>query len=408
MERPSVWLMLAIVLASLLFLREPRLQAYDEIFLRWLLTNSQPHVAVVPLTVVDIGREDKPDEKAAAAGKPTAKSPLEYSLFLQAAMEFKPTVIAFEPVLQWGEKVQDQEQIFIDQAMRVPKLLAGVELTATPDLDAPVIEIPGFTQVSGRRGDLPVFSGINRQPDEDIRIISTPGFVNLPAEVSSTTEVPMLFQYRGEVIPSFALQAALLWMRVTPAEVKIDIGSAINLPNGKKIPIRSDGTASINPNSAKRARHMTLNELLLAAQQHEKKDASAATFDTIRDDIVLARTGNGSQQSPGMIAAAIATIQTDSFVRRISWYFDCAFILALVIASGFVRRFSRIDIVLIALAITAAYCLAGLALISRKFIWLPGVLPLSAIWLVAVFCIFAPRSRNDPDLPTVVPPPPSL
>src|SRR3954469_5329439 len=155
MERPSVWLMLAIVLASLLFLREPRLQAYDEIFLRWLLTNSQPHVAVVPLTVVDIGRDDKSDPKTAAKTtttppKATATSPLEYSLFLQAAMEFKPTVIAFEPVLQWSERIHDQEQIFVDQAMRVPKLLAGVELTATPDLDAPVIEIPGFTQVTGR------------------------------------------------------------------------------------------------------------------------------------------------------------------------------------------------------------------------------------------------------------------
>jgi hypothetical protein len=108
-----------------------------------------------------------------------------------------------------------------------------------------------------------------------------------------------------------------------------------------------------------------------------------------------------------MIAAAIATIQTDSFVQRVSPIFDCAFILALVIASGFVRRFSRIDIALMALAITAAYCLAALALISGKFIWLPGALPLSAIWLVAVFCIFAPRGRNDPDLPTVAPPPPA-
>ena len=43
--------------------------------------------------------------------------------------------------------------------------------------------------------------------------------------------VPMLFQYRGEVIPSFALQAILLWMRVTPGEVKVDIGRSISLPD---------------------------------------------------------------------------------------------------------------------------------------------------------------------------------
>src|SRR6202011_5613207 len=159
--------------------------------------------------------------------------------------------------------------IFIDQAMRVPRLLLGAELTATPDPDAPVVEIPGFPRVTGRRGDLPEFSGIEHQPGEDVRILSVLGFINLPEEVADDLHVPLLFQYRGEVIPSFALQAALLWMRLTPDEVKIDLGSAISLPNGTRIPIRSDGTLVINPRMAQRARHLTLNELLLAAEQHE-------------------------------------------------------------------------------------------------------------------------------------------
>ena len=106
-------------------------------------------------------------------------SALEYALFLQAALEFKPTVIAFEPILKFRAREKDQEQVFIDQAMRVPKLLLAAELTATPDPDAPVPEIPGFTKVTGRRGDIPEFSGIGQQPDEDLRFISTLGFINL-------------------------------------------------------------------------------------------------------------------------------------------------------------------------------------------------------------------------------------
>ena len=405
MHRPSIWLMLVIVLLSLLFLREPRLQRCDEAFLRWLLRNSRPAGAIIPLTVVEIGRD------ADFQKKNTPKitiSALEYSLFLQAALEFKPTVVAFEPILQFREAAKDQEQIFIDQAMRVPKLLAAAELTATPDLDAPAVDISGFTQVTGRRGDLPSFSGIGRQPDEDIRLISTLGFVNRPDEVADEIHVPLLFQYRGEVIPTFALQAAMLWMRVTPAEVKIDIGTFISLPNGKKIPIRSDGSALINPNAAKRARLLRLNELLLAAQQHEKNVPARSNLENMRDDIVLARTVNDPQPPPGTLAATIATIQSNSFVRRVSWIFDCAFILALVILSSIVRKFSRIDIVLIAIALTAAYCLAAIGLVSRWFIWLPGVLPLAAIWLVAAFCLFAPRSKDDPDLPAIAPSPPSL
>jgi hypothetical protein len=410
MERPSIWLMLAIVLASLLFLRDPRLQRYDEGFLHWLLTNSRPVGGSVPLTIVEIGKDAEKQKKGEAEPRSASKevSPLEYALFLQAALEFKPTVVALEPILQWTARNKDQEQIFVDQAMRVPKLLAAAELTAIPDLDAPVVEIPGFTQVTGKRGDLAIFSGISRQPDEDIRLISTLGFINLPGDTSDEIHMPLLFQYRGEVIPSFALQATLVWMRITPAEVKIDLGSFISLPNGKKIPIRSDGTTLINPNAVKRARRLNLNELLLAAQQHEAKTATSAHVENMGDDIVLAHVAGEQKPLRDPYAATIATIQSNSFVRRASWIFDCTFIVMLVIASGFVRKFSRIDIVLIAIAITAAYCLAGLALVSRWSIWLPGVLPLSATWLVAAFCLFAPRRKDDPDLPAIAPSPPSL
>src|SRR5438105_5214958 len=247
MERPSIWVLLVVLLLGILFLREPRFQRSEEIFLRWLLRNSQSGAKAAPLTIVDVGRNG-------------AISPLESALFLQGALEFKPTVIAIEPVLRWGERNKDQEQIFIDQAMRVPKLSLGAELTATPDPDAPVAEISGFPHVTGRRGDLPEFSGIEHQPGEDVRILSTLGVINLPEESAADLHVPLLFQYRGDVIPSFALQAALLWMRLTPVGVKIDIRATLPLTNATKLPIRSDGTLLINSRTGQPARRLTLNE----------------------------------------------------------------------------------------------------------------------------------------------------
>src|SRR3954471_14922585 len=105
MQKPSIWLMLAIVLASLLFLREPRLQRYDEGFLRWLLRNSRPVGGSIPLTIVDISRDGTTDKKGAAAiPVTTLPSPVEFALFLQSALEFKPTVVAFESILQWDDK----------------------------------------------------------------------------------------------------------------------------------------------------------------------------------------------------------------------------------------------------------------------------------------------------------------
>lgn len=390
MERPSISVIIVVLLLGILFLREPRFQRSEDIFLRWLLRHSQPATKPVPLTIVEIGKENPPP-------------PLETALLLQGLLEFKPTVIALEPVLQWGERVKDQEQIFMDQAMRVPKLLLGAELTASPDPDAPVPEIAGFSHVTGRRGDLPEFSGIEHQPSEDVRVLSTVGFVNFPPEAADGLHVPLLFQYRGEVIPAFALQAIMLWLRVTPDELKIEIGSSIDFPNGTKIPVRFDGTLLVSPQMTQRARRITIDELLLAAQQHESGAATGIRLEDVRSQLVFAHT---ETNTPDLIAAAIASIQANTFVRRVSWIFDCVAVVAVALLSGWVRKFSRIDLIIGAVAFSAAYCLIALGIVSAWAIWLPAWLPLGAAWISVLAAIVLPKPKNAARTVTVAAPPP--
>lgn len=391
MERPSIWVIIVVLLLGVLFLREPRFQLSEEIFLRWLVRHSQPATKPVPLTIIDVGNENPP-------------APLETALLLQGLYEFKPTVVAIEPVLQWGARAKDQEQIFIDQAMRIPKLVLGAELTSTPDPDAPVAEIPGFSHVTGRRGDLPEFSGIEHQPGEDVRVLSTLGFVNIPEEEADQLHVPLLFQYRGEVIPAFALQTVMQWLRTTPEEVRIDIGKAIDLPQGIKIPIRSDGTLLVNPRMVQSARRITIDELLLAAQQHESGAATGIKLEDIRTQLVIARV---NASGPDLLAAAAATIQANTFVRRVSWIFDCAMIALAAALSGWLRKFSRIDLIIGAVAFTAAYCLVALTIISRWAIWLPAFLPLGATWISVLFAIMLPKPKGSARTVTVAASPPA-
>jgi hypothetical protein len=372
---------LIVISFGLLFLILPPLEHSEEIFLRWLLRDSVSRNVPVPLTIVNIGHHD---------GKP---SPVEFALFLQAALEFKPTVIAIEPVLSWPESDKNEEQILVDQAIRVPKLLLGWELTAKPGANIPIAEIPSFPQVTARRRHLAKYTGIGRQPDEDLRLISTPGLVSSES-FRSNTRVPLLFEYGDEIVPSFALQAALLWMRTAPSEVKINLGSSIVLPNGTRIPIQSDGTALINPNVEKRARHISLDQLFIAAQEEEKRLAITSHLEDMRDQIILARGATDSAGSIDLLAASIATLQTNSFVRRVSWIFDCAFILTLAAASGVARKMSRIDLLLVAAGLSAAYCLVASGVLSQWSAWLPGVLPLGAIWLITLFCLFASPAKR--------------
>lgn len=417
MPRPSPWLMLVVLLLGLLLLREPRFADGEEVFLRWLVNHSEGNGPAAPLTVVEIGRDPLMDPTAAqkTSGTPPpgatsdmAVSPLEFALFLQSVLDFQPGVVAFENVLKWRGTDQDQEQVFLDQAMRAPKLLVASVLGGAPDPDAPWAEIRGFPHVEGKRGNLPAFAGIERQPKDELRLISTAGFTNLPDDVASRIRVPLLFLYRGEVVPSFSLQAILLWLRATPAEVKIVLGSHIALPQERRIPIRDDGTLLLDPNAAKRARRLSLNELLLAAQQRDTAGAIANPEGALdlREQIVLARTPANPLAPPDLFAAAIATIQAGDYVRRIHPFFDCAVLLLVGAFAGALRRIERVDLLLCGVAFTAAYCLVALGTLSRWAIWLPGVLPLGAVWIaILVALIFRKKEDAAVDASITIPPP---
>lgn len=412
--RQSVLVMLVVLLLGILFVRDPRLQQSEEIFLRWLLRSASTPKRTAPLTIVELGGKSgggeqttAPKSGAAILGRASdANSPLELALFLQALLEFKPTVVAFEGVLKWPPDKRDEEQVLLDQAMRIPKLLLAAHLTTTPDPDTPAPEITGFSQMKGNRGELPAFSGIAAQPDEDLRLISTLGFGHEPGEVEDPIHVPLLYQYRGEVIPSFALQAAMLWMKVAPGEIKIDFGSSITFPNGLKIPIRQDGTVLINPGAAKNAQRLSINALLLAAEQHDKNLPMTAPLDNIGNQIVLARPAKDSSTPADEIGATIASIQTRSFIRRVSRIYDCVILLLIVAVSGLLRKVSRIELLLGAIAFTATYCLIALGSLSQANLWLPGILPLGAVWVAVVFAFVLPRRKAlAKNLATAAPPP---
>src|SRR5438067_12089956 len=100
MERPSIWVIIVVLLLGVLFLREPRFQRSEETFLRWLIRHSQRADKAVPITIVEIGRVNTP-------------SPLETALLPQGTLEFKPNVFAMEPLLQWGETSKAWVQSFI-------------------------------------------------------------------------------------------------------------------------------------------------------------------------------------------------------------------------------------------------------------------------------------------------------
>lgn len=406
MRRPTPLLFLVVILAGVLMLREPRLAQIDDSFQSWFLAHAESELPVAAVTLIEISRKDfrslpllppkgeKVQRTAPAANLTRTISPLEYALFLQAAMEFQPAVIGLEPVVVWRARDKDQEQVFLDQAMRVPKLLVGMKLGESGPRDIPTDDILSFSEVTGARGSLAEYPGVSHRPDDDIRLISTPGFVNLPNDRSDSIRTPMLFEYHGEIVPSFPLQAILLWLRTTPADVKVELGRQILLPNGWKIPLLPDGTTMVNPVAAQSVRHLTLNQLLLAAQEREAHRKPTLNLDYLRDQIILLRVADDPLQPPTGFATAIATIQDNAYIRRVPPIYGWVIVIGAAVLSWFLWRISRANFVLFAIAVTAGYSLAALNFLSAYRLWLPMFLPLVLLWFLVIVRLATPDPQT--------------
>jgi len=134
---------------------------------------------------------------------------------------------------------------------------------------------------------------------------------------------------------------------------------------------------------------MGMNDLLVAAQARDTE--KNPEIESLRDQIVLARTPANPLSPPDVFAATIATIQSSAYVRRVSWIFDCVILLLAAAVVTKLRDIPRVDLLLGAIAFTAAYCLVALAVVSRWLIWLPGCLPLGAVWLLVLVSIVIPH-----------------
>ena len=322
-------------------------------------------------------------------------SPLEYALFLQGVLDFQPKVVAIESLLIWRERDRVQEQVFIDQAMRVPKLLVAVELGARTEGELSIEDLPDLPNVSGNRSGLPAFTGVRRQPDEDIRLISTPGITNLPDEGRNPIRVPMIFECRGEIVPSFTLEAIMLWLKIIPAEVKVELGRQISLPNGWQIPIHRDGTMTINPAARASVRRLTLNELLLAAQEHEQKLPGANKLEDLKDQIVLLRIAQDPLQPANIFSAAIATIQGNSYIRAAPTAVGWIIVLAAALLGSFLWMISKSNLFSGAVIFSAGYALVALGLLGQYRLWIPMLLPMALLWFLVALRIFGRDAKHE-------------
>src|SRR4029450_1385623 len=128
------------------------------------------------------------------------------------------------------------------------------------------------------------------------------------------------------VVPSFVLQAILMWEKLTPDDVVVEPGVAVTLAGRGPIPVDRAGRMRVD--FGVRRHRCGLDEMVLASDQIENRRQPLVPRDWLADKFVLlARTDDAAKTlnfaptrrgSPGeLFAAAIGTIQNRSFIKRI-------------------------------------------------------------------------------------------
>ena len=411
MLKQTAQFMLVLLVLGILLLLESRQEfgsSVDDRYVQWLAANAAQHAAGAPLTLVEI------DDSSLAEKHAWPWSPLDFALFFQAILPCKPAVVAVEPVLDWDKnqfpkeeqpKLPQYENILHNHLLGTPKAVLGAQLGIPEDSDVlpAMLPVPLIRNIQGDKNGIPEFTDVASQPKEALRLAATIGFTNLlPSPGVAARKIPLLFRYRGELVPSFVLQTVMLWLKLPPDQIKGVCGSHLALGDNTLIPIDQTGAMWVNfePSFTR----FGCDELLVAVSLKNAGQPADLPLERVADGItLLARTdaasrvfefpGNRKGSSGELMASAIATIQNRMFIRRVSRGFDAVILAALVALGWLLSRQSKGAATALCLALLVSYLLGSMMVFHSARIWLPVFMPVSLL-LFALFYRLCGHSKD--------------
>jgi hypothetical protein len=136
---------------------------------------------------------------------------------------------------------------------------------------------------------------------------------------------------------------------------------------------------------------LSLGELLLAAQEHEKHLPPTRNLEGLKDQIILLRVADDPLQPPDVFAATIATIQNNAYVRSAPAALGWLIVLCAALLGSFLWMISRANLFLWAIVFTSGYAMVALTVLAQYRIWIPTFLPLALLWFLVVLRIASGR-----------------
>lgn len=411
MLRSGVPTFLLVLVAGFFLVREsrrPPVSEVDDAFATWLSLNGVPtNVSSRPaITLVDLDGEEN---------EASLPSPLDISVAVSSAAIFQPAVEAIATPLDWtraklsekeAEELPQSRKILENVLLQTPKIvLAG---TFGREFGA---EVPGddsalsaLQNVEGDATQVPEWTSLSRLPEAPLRASGDIGFTNLPSVDGEILSVPLVLRYRGALFPSFVLEAARLWARKTPAEVHVRLGSEITLGPHLSIPIDGRGQMRVNF----RATWGTISEedLVLAAREKEiGMPEHVPTEDLAGSVLLFAQNAKDrhhlrfpsriSGSEPELFAAAIATIQTRTFLRRPPVWSEWLIVILAAATTFFLPRHTKKGVLARVFIAWVTYGLFSMVIATFFHYCLPLVLPIGMGAILIFLQMALPGGRAE-------------
>lgn len=202
----------------------------------------------------------------------------------------------------------------------------------------------------------------------------------------------------------------MLWAKLTPDDIKVILGSHVAMGDQIRIPIDDWGRMRVD--FAAKRHGFGFDELLLANEQIQAGNPPVVDLAKTKGAIVLlARTDTVARSipfaarrdgSPGeLFAAAIATIQTRSFIKSVPLSVELSVLFGLMAFSYRVPSMRKRIAAAVGFLALLVYVMIAMAVFNRWLVWLPGVMPLGVVLFFVIFRVATPDSVARPKKPVI-------
>lgn len=398
LHRGSLIYAMLVFLAGASLTREAatgRLARVDERWWAFMSEKATPKAAAQGAVLVEITSDT-------LSKHPWPWGPDDFALFFHAALPFQPAVLAAVPPLHFERpSASEEDPVFTkmlhNHVLRSPKLVLGGALGFATDSNAlqELQPMPVLRNVHGDLTRIPDFAAVESWADELFRLTTQPGWTNVPERTGPRGWCPLVLRYRGQPVPTMALQMLMHMEKATPDEVAVVLGPReryISVGKSRMLPIDESGRMPLNPGAT--FTRVSYDDLLLAREQIDRKETPVFSTGLINGRaVILARTDTDSRtiEMPGgrklshgeLVCTALASIELGAFPRRIGSWFDWSLIGAAAVAALSLRKWRPMWCIGITLLLLA--CCAGGAwwAFREKHVLLPALLPSAlAVWVL--------------------------